>query len=396
MNDAFVIIHILGAVQGVFLAAILISRRRGSVANGILAVTMLAFALDLATAVYHATGFDAAFPHLIGFDYPLAFLYGPLLYHYARTLSHRERKFSRRYLWHFAPFALLVLFLVPFYLQTGSEKLAFARGNGSDLWTQTLGTINHFKLVHAFVYIGMILSLLKRHRHRIRDTYSSTERINLTWLRNLMIGIIALTAVAVVLYLLTLGNEGPVMGLDPSTVYDDYMLLCLALLVYAVGFMGLRQPEVFDGRHHHRDEPEPISSPAAADGKPQYARSGMDPESANRYKRELLELMETEKLYRSGDLTLQDLSDALSISAHNLTEVINTQLGHNFYDFVNGYRVRDVQERLADPQFDHLTLLAIAMESGFNSKSTFNAIFKKHVKMTPSEFRSRVRKVTSS
>ncbi len=80
MNNSFVIIHILGAVHGLFLAAVLLSKRRGSVANGILAVTMLAFALDLATAVYHATGYDAVFSHFIGIDYPLAFLYGPLLY----------------------------------------------------------------------------------------------------------------------------------------------------------------------------------------------------------------------------------------------------------------------------------------------------------------------------
>ena len=124
--------------------------------------------------------------------------------------------------------------------------------------------------------------------------------------------------------------------------------------------------------------------------KPQYAKSGMDPETARRYKQKLLELMDTEKLYQRGDLTLQHLSDALSISPHHLTEVINTQLGQNFYDFVNGYRVREVQERLADPKYAHLTLLAIGMDAGFNSKSSFNAVFKKHTKMTPSQYRAHV------
>ena len=409
MSNWFIIIHILGAVQGVFLAAILLSKQRGSVANRVLAILMLAFALDLATAAYHATGYDEEFPHLIGIDYPLAFLYGPLLYLYAKTLSRRERAFRKSYLWHVLPFALLMLSLVPFYLQSGAEKLAFLHNPESDLWTQPLGIVNHFKLVHALVYIGMTLALLKRHRREIKDTFSSTERINLVWLRNLMIGIIALVCVAVALYLLALRDPGPVMGLDSATVYDDYTLLSLALFIYAIGFMGLRQPDVFNGRRYEQrmqedsragsadesDDPDEPDEPDEPD-RPQYAKSGMNPETARRYRRELLDLMNTEKPYRNGDPTLQDLADALSISAHNLTEVINTQLGQNFYDFVNGYRVREVKKRLVDPEYAHLTLLAIGMEAGFNSKSAFNAVFKKHTGMTPSQYRAQARKPSVS
>jgi AraC-like DNA-binding protein len=365
---------------------------------------MLAFSLDLAVAVYHATGYDAVFPHFVGADYPLAFLYGPLLYVYARALSNRERIFDRRYLWHFLPFALLVLFLVPFYLQSGGEKMAFVRAPGSGLWAQALGTINHFKLVHALVYVGMILSLLKRHRYRIQDRFSSIERINLNWLRDLMIGIVVLMMVSIALYILSLGGQRIIVGLDPSTINDDYMLLGLACLVYGVGFMGLRQPEIFDGRRHSDSQPSGgrhsrsvgrSSSRAAPDERP-YARSGMSQATAERYQRRLIKVMQSEKLYRRGDLTLQDLSDALAISPHNLTEVINTQLGQNFYDFVNSYRVREVKDRLADPEFAHLTVLAVALESGFNSKSAFNAVFKKHTKMTPSQFRSIVRQAPPS
>lgn len=403
MSNWFVIIHTLGAVQGVFLAAILMSKRRDSAANRLLAITMLAFSLDLAIAVYHATGYDEGFPHLIGIDYPLALLYGPLLYLYAKTLTRLEHTFKKDYLWHFLPFALLLLFLVPFYLQSGAEKVAFLHNSEPTLWTQTLGVLNHLKLVHAFIYVGFTLSLLKRHRQQVRDTFSFTEHVNLAWLRNLMIGIVVLMGLTVILYLLALRDQGPVMGLNPATVYDDYTLLSLALFVYAIGFMGLRQPEVFDRRWHERPEPEDPPAMQAEDpddqaesSKPQYAKSGMDPETADRYKRELLEVMDTEKLYRRGDLTLQDLADALFITPHNLTEVINTQLGQHFYDFVNSYRVQEVKERLVDPTYAHLTLLAIGMEAGFNSKSSFNAVFKKHTKMTPSQFRAQARQTLSS
>lgn len=413
MNNWFIIMHMLGAVQGLFLAAILLSRQRGSVANRILAVLMLALAVDLAMAVYHATGLDEAFPYLIGIDFPLAFLYGPLIYLYAKTLIRRARMFRNQDRWHFLPFVLLVLLLIPFYLQSGMEKWAFLHAPASGPWAQVLGIVNHAKLVYALIYIGITLMLLKRHRRRIRDTYSSIEHINLIWLRDLMIGIVILASIAVVFYILRLRIAGPVMGLDPTTEYDDYTLLGTALLVYAIGFMGLRQPEIFDHPRDVKVEREPALQQDASPGlplrsaeppavriekvqgeaeKPQYVKSGMDPETARRYKEELLDLMNTEKPYRRGDLMLQDLSDALSISPHNLTEVINTQLGQNFYDFVNGFRVREVQQRLADPQYAHLTLLAIGIDAGFNSKSSFNAVFKKHTKMTPSQFRAQTRK----
>ena len=93
--------------------------------------------------------------------------------------------------------------------------------------------------------------------------------------------------------------------------------------------------------------------------------------------------------YRDSDLTLHDLAGRLGISAHNLSEVLNTQVGRSFHDFVNGYRVDEVKMKLEDPQTAYLKLIAIANDAGFNSKSAFNAVFKRHVGMTPSDYRRR-------
>ena len=101
--------------------------------------------------------------------------------------------------------------------------------------------------------------------------------------------------------------------------------------------------------------------------------------------------MDEEQPYLRGDLTLGDLSNELSISAHNLSEVINTRLGKNFYDFVNGYRVQEVQRKLTNPAHKHFTIMALAYDAGFNSKSAFNSFFKKATGMTPSEYRRKRR-----
>lgn len=398
-SGLFVLTHGLGAVQGLFLALVLAGGRRDSLPNRFLAAVMLAFSVDLGMAVYHATGLDGRFPHLIGLDFPLALLYGPLLYLYARTLSERVRTFRRAYLWHFVPFVLLVVVMLPLYVQPGAAKLAFLQAPSASGWPAILGIINHAKLLHALAYIVAILSLLRVHRRRLQDTLSSSDRINLVWLRNLLYGIIALTLLAVVLYVLSLRGGSTVLGLDPDSTYDDYMLLGLAVFVYAIGYLGLRQPEIFDAQSHGRrtEATGPDTQPHAATEdmdvptapKPQYARSGMDAAAAAHYEQVLSALMEHEKPYQRGDLTLHDLADASGISPHHLTEVINTRIGQNFYDFVNGYRVREVQQRLTDPESAHLTLLAIGLEAGFNSKSSFNFVFKKHTGMTPSAFRDR-------
>jgi AraC-like DNA-binding protein len=97
--------------------------------------------------------------------------------------------------------------------------------------------------------------------------------------------------------------------------------------------------------------------------------------------------METEKPYTDGDLTLQKLARKLLISPHHLSQTLNERLRQNFFDFVNSYRIEEAKRRLVDPAKKHYSILGIAEEVGFNSKSAFNVAFKKHANMTPSEFR---------
>ena len=121
-SDGMAVLCLLGAVQGVFLAAVLASRHRNAVPNRLLAGLMLVFSLDLAMAVYHASAVSARVPALIGLDLPIALLYGPLLYLYVRTLTSERPALRRADLWHLVPFALVTLFLVPFFLRSGAEN----------------------------------------------------------------------------------------------------------------------------------------------------------------------------------------------------------------------------------------------------------------------------------
>jgi AraC-like DNA-binding protein len=104
--------------------------------------------------------------------------------------------------------------------------------------------------------------------------------------------------------------------------------------------------------------------------------------------------METKKIYAKNDLTLNEFAEHLAIPAHHLSQIINDRLQQNFYDFINNYRVEEAKKRLLDPAYQHLTILAIAYEVGFSSKSVFNTAFKKHANMTPSQFKKRATEQT--
>ena len=97
--------------------------------------------------------------------------------------------------------------------------------------------------------------------------------------------------------------------------------------------------------------------------------------------------MEEEKIFKQIKLTLGELAEMISISSHNLSEVINTKTGMNFFDFINRYRIEEVKKEIIKPVNDNLTLLAVAMDVGFNSKSSFNTLFKRYVGLTPSQYR---------
>jgi AraC-like DNA-binding protein len=106
---------------------------------------------------------------------------------------------------------------------------------------------------------------------------------------------------------------------------------------------------------------------------PKYEKSTLTPARASAYVSKLLHLMESERLFARSELKLQDLAHQLDISPHHLSQIINERLGQNFFEFINHYQ-----------QF---TILSLALEVGFNNKASFNAAFKKHTGMTPSQFR---------
>lgn len=123
-----------------------------------------------------------------------------------------------------------------------------------------------------------------------------------------------------------------------------------------------------------------------------YASSSLSEEDLQFYKEIIEKYMLANKPYLDNELTIRKLATLLEMQPHHLSQVINSSLNSNFYTFVNKYRIQEVIDLMKDPQRKHHTILAIAYDSGFKSKSSFNTIFKKMTGKTPSEYRDEIDK----
>lgn len=388
----------VGAFQGLLLTGVLIAQRKNRTANRLLAALMVTFTIYLASTVYFGAGIVRLWPHAFGIGYQTPWLFGPLVYLYAVAASDRSWRFGRLTWIHFVPVAISAAFTAPYLFLSGPEKLAVLdRMIAGDVPRQ-LAIIDPFKYASGIGYSIATVLYLRRHRRQVENSYSNTTRVNLNWLLSLTVAAFAIWILATTLRVTEVGQR----------MRDDHVSLAMAILIYAIGYLGLRQPEVF--RYETAEWPIPrdlLAAAAAAPAPPspavpddpvpdespvatRYERSGLSPMEAERLRASLYAIMDREQPWKDSELTLADLAARLGSTPHKLSEVLNGQVGQTFHDFVNGYRVREVQRRIAAGEARALKMLALALDAGFASKSTFNQAFKKHTNQTPSDFRQAV------
>ena len=378
---------VVGALQGLFLAGALVAQRNNRTANRLLAALVTAFTIYLASSVYFATGLIYKYPHFFGVGYQTPWIFGPLVYLYAVSASDRSWRFNRRALIHFLPVFVMIVLASPYYMMSGAEKIAAYERWRVGAIPSPIRMLDPLKYVSGIGYTAATVLYLRRHRRRIEDSYSNTARVNLIWL-------LWLAAAAGSIWLLATTLRVADVG---SGLRDEHISLAMALLVYAIGYLGLRQPEVFryetaEYRIPVRDGTQAVVHDAVdvEPDAPRYDRSGLGDREATRLKESLVALMDADHPWKDSELTLADLATRLDTTPHKLSEVLNAEIGLTFYDFVNGYRVREVQRRIQAGDSRTLKILALALDAGFASKSTFNQAFKKHTNQTPSDFRQTV------
>lgn len=351
-------------IQSLVLGLILLRPRRGqagqetpSVSSRLLIAILAAASLNI---LHPLTIFpSAATGHRLLIE-PLQFLLPPLFAAYVKALLDPSFKLRAFHLLHLAP-TLPVIGV--------SAALAVARGVDESAVENMSIALWVALLVQALVYLRVAMRDIGRYRESLETEVSNLKGVDPLWLRwfsRVLHGIYFLYALVPFLLI----HFAPSMQMIRNFI-SLVLSLSVSLLCYRQVLGKIPPP---------RPAPEP--APAAAEREPLDGRKGY----AADLPAMLESVMERERLYLRSDLDLGALAKRLGWPRNEVSAAINGHFGLNFYEFVNGYRVREVKVLMDDPKYERLTLYAIALEAGFNSKPTFNAVFKKLAGCTPSEY----------
>lgn len=307
----------------------------------------------------------------------LLLLHGPFLYLYISSLTNNKFQISWKNVIHFTPFVLFNLYIVlasffPHYAQK-------IRLDHSENVHGTAYLFNLFLILTVLsgpVYILLTIRLFRKLDINIFNNFSVSENVNLDWMRKL---IYTFGVVWSVLMIFTTIHH--VFGLFSWSFCTNGLFLSLSVFILLIGFLGLNQKEIFV-QYPDKQIEYVIDEP-----KVKYATTLLKEDEMEDYIKIIEQYINEEKPYLNADISLPELSERMNIPSHHLSRVINEKLNLNFFDFINQYRVEEVKSRIHDPQYEHLSLLGIAFDSGFNTKSAFNRVFKKMTGMTPSEFK---------
>ncbi|TVQ08266.1 MAG: AraC family transcriptional regulator [Bacteroidetes bacterium] len=367
-------VFIIGIFLSFFLFLLLLRKKGKSLPDKVLAWWILVMGLHLLSYYLYYLDFWTRYPHLVGVTAPFPLLHGPLLYLYTLfSLRPQSRIRYRNYL-HFVPAALVYIYLSRFYFFYSAEQKALLDMGAIDDFAVFTNLVLASFVISGITYPVMAYRLMGNYRKLIDANFSYDERISLNWLKYSIwwIGLLFLIVAVVTLLRDGLGYE---FGFNVDLVFYSMIVL----FIFGLGYSGIRHRDIFSDNTGEESIVEP-KTPG------EYKNSGLDSEKAFQFHQELLKYMKDQKPFLEPKLTLGNLSQSLGLSANHLSQVINQYEGVNFHDFVNKHRVEEFKKLAADPYLKHFNILALALDAGFNSKSSFNMVFKKHEGQTPSQF----------
>ena len=357
----------------------MVTKKHKSPADFILMAWLIIFGIHLLAFYIFFTGQQFDYPLFAGLGMSLPLVHGPFLYLYTYQQT-SSKPFQLRQLFHFLPLFLSYLLFSRFFLMTHEQQAQVFRDAGSDF--QVESAINLYAIyLSGIVYVALSLIRLLKYRRKMVQQFSNTERINFNWLLYLIIWMVIIWTV-----ILFMRDDNLIFG-------------AASLFVLWIGYFGIRQVQVFTQRPAPQvtvpSDPVPVA-PAETDGETviptqpagqvKYQKSSLSPDEAASIHARLRQLMEEKKPFKDPDLTLDDLAEQLDVHPNHLSQVINSREHKSFYDLINEQRVQDFIKHVTRDESQQFTMLAIALDSGFNSKASFNRNFKKYTGHTPSDY----------
>jgi len=357
------IILFLGISQGIFLAAALrLLHNRNRRANHILSLTLLfAVVMLLGRILVFKIQGDWIGPLAILVDTTI-FLFGPLLYLYTRRLLFEPSMHRRKDWRHGIPAGIHLIYaiiVIGLSLVQRTPIRAYAILGLTGFIVETLG------LISLMIYTLQCFFVLRRHQNV--SQYSLSYMLKIRRYLKVIIGVMAFF---VILWLMSYMNSYFFRIRLPYLNYNT-LWISVPLFIYSIGYFGLRQPEIF----------RVPNIPAI---KKEKAR--LKPDEIQTLQKRLNFFMQEEHLYVQSNLTLKGLAEKLNTTPNDLSWLLNQVYQQSFYDFINKHRIDAFLLKIEHKEHIHHTLLGLALDVGFNSKSTFNKAFKTITGLTPTAY----------
>jgi len=373
-------IIIIGFFQAFFFFVLALAKRKKEVADYILAILFLLLCYHLFANYVMISEYKYRFPHFIGTSGPISLLYGPLLYFFVQNYISDKNLFRPRHLLHFLPFVIdhIYNFFV-FYQRSGNEKI-------QDLEEIMAGVPDielRFSLmaysISPLVYSIWSVLVLKIHRRNLKKLYSFTsDHLKLEWLWILTWSMLVVGSISLIL------NSIIVFTDIADWVHLRLIIVSVgAVWVFFLGYYSVRKTPFY--RSYHIDGIDTLKMEEQGE-KDKYEKTKLKGEDVEEIRAKLDDYMEKERPYLNKNLTIGELAESVGVPTYQLSQLINGHMLVSFFEFINSYRVNEVKQRFFDPKYSNLTLLGIAMECGFNSKASFNRIFKQLTNQTPTEY----------
>lgn len=307
------------------------------------------------------------------------FATGPLIYFYIKSLTQPYFKFRKIDYLHFLPALLYFIYRVVIFIYDASLPGFADIQNGwfiSNIHQPYVSSIlNILTELSMVVYLILAGNQYLKYRKSIVQYFSNTYNVELNWLRNFLI-------IYTALYLF-----GSLIRWTDYSFFENFWkqqwwaFLAGSLTMIYVGMMSYFSD--LSKLYNLRPPTDSLANEnLETTSKPDVL--------SQKLKTQVTTYMESQKPYLNPEITLPDLAKEMQLSSNQLSQIINTEFGKNFNEFINEYRVEMFKSKLKDESVQHLSLLGIAMECGFNSKATFNRVFKKITQVSPSEYLKKI------
>ena len=385
--SAFQYFAVAGFINAIVLGLLLLTNKKNHLAKQFMVGLVTVVTFQAILNAFDNREFFLTFPHLSKISWLAPSLFGPLVYLFTVKLCSATPTLQKKDLFHLIPFLIYLVVLLPWFLTSAAEKRAYL----SDFEVarkDDFGLLNQLSILIILVYLIFTLVYLKKFRRAIENTFSEISQKRVEWMSTFAYAVLG------VLFVSAMGFYGHKWQIPVLDAIYHYNYGLMVLLVYWIAYKALLQPVIFELPSqpagvvprtevlmHPGEEVPEDATPAK-----KYTRSGLEDTHAEQIYERLIGHMKTSKPYLDPEINIYQLSGQLNLKKHHLSQVINEKAGMNFFDFINTFRVEEIKRSLTDPAMNNLTLLGVAFESGFNSKATFNAAFKKFTGLTPSDF----------